>query len=248
MLRVWQTRKEVFNWLRDKEMNAYMLQEAHFTKENENIIEAEWGFKCIFSICSSQSCGVALLFNNNFQFVIKNTVFDEHDRYIICELELNIERIIVINFYELNTDNTLLLKSFIDDIGNFNDKPLICGGDWNLVLDETDINKTLQQLINDKGDTITDFKEVLAEERSFHKTLYSKNHTVYDNINEINNFFFPDDPEITKLSEEDMLNCEGIISKDECVSAIRTFKMVNRQEQMDFQQNFIKYFGMMSLI
>jgi hypothetical protein len=28
-------------------MNAYMLQETHFTKENENIIEAEWGFKCI---------------------------------------------------------------------------------------------------------------------------------------------------------------------------------------------------------
>ena len=47
---------------------------------------------------------------------------------------------------------------------------------------------------------------------------------VYDNINEINNFFFPDDPEIPKLNEEDMLNCEGIISKDECVSAIRTFK------------------------
>jgi hypothetical protein len=44
---------------------------------------------------------------------------------------------------------------------------------------------------------------------------YSKNHTVYDNINEVNNFFFPDDPEIPKLSEEDMLNCEGIISKDE---------------------------------
>jgi hypothetical protein len=82
------------------------------------------------------------------------------------------------------------------------------------------INKTIQQLINDKGDTITDFKEVLAEERSFYKSLYSKNHTVHDNINEINNFFFPDDPEIPKLNEEDMLNCEGIISKDECVSAI----------------------------
>jgi exonuclease III len=38
----------------------------------------------------------------------------------------------------LNTDNTLLLESFIDDIDNFNDKPLICGGDWNLVLDEKD--------------------------------------------------------------------------------------------------------------
>ena len=29
------------------------------------------------------------------------------------------------------------------------------------------INKTIQQLINDKGDNITDFKEVLAKERSF---------------------------------------------------------------------------------
>ena len=131
-------RKEVFNWLREKKMNVYMLQETHFTKENENIIEAEWGFKCIFSNCSSQSCGVALLFNNNFQFVIKNTVCDENGRYIICELELSNERIIVTNFYGLNTDNTLLLESFIDDIDNFNDKPLICGGDWNLVLDEKD--------------------------------------------------------------------------------------------------------------
>ena len=96
--------------------------------------------------------------------------------------------------------------------------------------------------------TITDFKEVLAEERSFYKSLYSKNHTVYDNINEINNFFFPDDPEIPKLSEEDMLNCEGIISKDERVSLLGHLKMVNLQEQMDFLQNFIKYFGMMSLI
>jgi exonuclease III len=38
----------------------------------------------------------------------------------------------------LNTDNTLLLESFID---NFNDKPLICGGHWNLVLDEKDKKK-----------------------------------------------------------------------------------------------------------
>ena len=119
-------RKEVFNWIREKKMNVYMLQETHFTKENENIIEAEWGFKYIFSNCSSQSCGVAFLFNNNFQFVIKNTVCDENGRYIICELELSNERIIVTNLYGLNTDNTLLLESFIDNIDNFNDKPLIC--------------------------------------------------------------------------------------------------------------------------
>jgi hypothetical protein len=35
-------REEVFNLLREKKMNVCMLQETHFTKENENITEAEW--------------------------------------------------------------------------------------------------------------------------------------------------------------------------------------------------------------
>jgi hypothetical protein len=48
-------------------MNVYMLQETHFTKENENIIEAEWGFKCIFSNCSSQNC----IFYNKLKIIIK---------------------------------------------------------------------------------------------------------------------------------------------------------------------------------
>jgi hypothetical protein len=32
-------RKEVFNWLREKKMTVDMLQETHFTKQYENIIE-----------------------------------------------------------------------------------------------------------------------------------------------------------------------------------------------------------------
>jgi exonuclease III len=47
----------------------------------------------------------------------------------------------------LNTDNTLLLESFIDEIDNFNDKPLICGGDWNLVLDEKDKKRRKHKII-----------------------------------------------------------------------------------------------------
>ena len=56
-------------------------------------------------------------------------------------------QIIATNFYGLNTDNTLLLESFIDDIDNFNDKPLICGGDWNLVLDEKDKKRRKHKII-----------------------------------------------------------------------------------------------------
>ena len=87
--------------------------------DNFQIREHSW--PCLFHISR-------IYFNIEmfFIFVIKNTVCDENGRYIICELELSNERIMVTNLYGLNTDNTLLLESFIDDIDNFNDKPLIC--------------------------------------------------------------------------------------------------------------------------
>ena len=77
--------------------------------DNFQIREHSW--PCLFHISR-------IYFNIEmfFIFVIKNTVCDENGRYIICELELSKERIIVTNFFGLNTDNTLLLESFIDDI------------------------------------------------------------------------------------------------------------------------------------
>jgi hypothetical protein len=63
-------------------------------------ISTAYHWNCLYRL-------VALLFNNNFQFVIKNTVCDENGRYIICELELSNERIIVTHFYGLNTDSKM---------------------------------------------------------------------------------------------------------------------------------------------
>jgi hypothetical protein len=56
---------------------------------------------------------------NNFQFVIKNTICDENGQYVICELELSNERIIVTNFYGLNTDKILLPESQIKHFFSF---------------------------------------------------------------------------------------------------------------------------------
>lgn len=93
------------------------------------------------------------------------------------------------------------------NIGSFNVKSLADEKKRKEVFNWLREKKMNVYMLQETHFTITDFKEVLAEERSFYKSLYSKNHTVYDNINEINNFFFPDDPEIPKLSEEDMLSC-----------------------------------------
>ena len=58
-------RKEVFNWLRVKKQSIYMLQEVHCSEGTTDTWTCEWGYKALFSGCSSSKAGVCTLFNNN---------------------------------------------------------------------------------------------------------------------------------------------------------------------------------------
>lgn len=63
-------RRDVFNYLRSLKYNLYCLQDTHFLKDNENEVRNLWGFQCYFSSFSSNSRGVAVLVNNNFDFKV----------------------------------------------------------------------------------------------------------------------------------------------------------------------------------
>ena len=63
-----QKRSELFNWLRSKKFSLYLLQEVHCSNDIISIWSSEWGYKSLFSCCSSAKGGVAILFNNNFSF------------------------------------------------------------------------------------------------------------------------------------------------------------------------------------
>ena len=74
-------------------------------------------------------------------------------------------------------------------------------------------------------------------------SLYSNKETE-DNLNvHLIDNFFPDDAEIPKLNENEKESCEGMISEEECVKAIKSMQMENHQELMVFQLNFTKYYG-----
>ena len=47
-----------------------MLQDAHFVTKEENYIKTQWGYDCYFSNFSSNSRGVAILFNDNFEYEV----------------------------------------------------------------------------------------------------------------------------------------------------------------------------------
>ena len=66
------------------------------------------------------------------------------------------------------------------NIGSFNVKSLADEQKRKEVFNWLRDKKMSVYMLQETHFTITDFKKVLAEERSFNKSLYSKNHTVYD--------------------------------------------------------------------
>ena len=69
-------RREIFNWLKCKKMSIYFIQEAHCTQDNKHDWRAECGYQALFSCCPSNKAGVAILFNNNFNFQLLKAYTD----------------------------------------------------------------------------------------------------------------------------------------------------------------------------
>ena len=127
-------RKDVFNYLRSKRFSVYFLQDTHFVKDKELLIRAEWGFECIFNCNSSQSRGVAILLNNNFEFKIHSIFRDDNGNLLIVDLTICNQRLTLVNIYGPNTDNPCFYKLILQRLKLLNNTSHILGGDWNLVL------------------------------------------------------------------------------------------------------------------
>lgn len=67
-------RKDVFQFYMQQKCNILCLQDTYFTEDMENDITNEWGYTAYFNSFSSQSRGVAILFNNNFDFIVHKKI------------------------------------------------------------------------------------------------------------------------------------------------------------------------------
>jgi len=131
-------RKEIFHWLHRKNMNIYFLQETHCSNENVKKFQDDWEGRCLFSNKNTASAGVMILFNTNFEYKLENVVTDSDGRYLICTIVVNNEQIVLGNYYDLNSDELYLLEDFCNKVNQFDDLPMILGGDWNMVMDKID--------------------------------------------------------------------------------------------------------------
>ena len=127
-------RRDVFHYLRDKKFSIYFLQDTHFEKVNEKHIRAEWGYECFFASNNSRSRGVAILFNNNFDFKVKEVISDIQGNYIIVNLTTMERELTLVNIYGPNRDRPEFYELLEEKLQTFQNTYTIIAGDWNLVL------------------------------------------------------------------------------------------------------------------
>ena len=129
-------RRDVLHYLKNKQYSIYCLQDAHWVERMEDQIRAEWGLECFFSSFKSNARGVAILFNNNFEYNILGVRNDDNGNFLALNMEIKDYNITLVTLYRPNKDDPKFYD-FVNNIVKEFDNPhtIICG-DWNLVLND----------------------------------------------------------------------------------------------------------------
>ena len=70
-------RKDVLDFLQNKSSNIYCLVDTHRDLSLENIVKTEFNLDCFFAAGTSNSRDVAVIFNNNFDYIVNNVKYSD---------------------------------------------------------------------------------------------------------------------------------------------------------------------------
>ena len=132
-------RVDIWNKLIELKANIVLLQETHLVKRDLNDVRKEWNIDFILSDYNTNSRGVAILIQHNFEYNITNTYSDKTGRYLIVSMDIaDTSSITIVNIYGPNHDDPELLKELFAKSEDFQSDFLIYAGDWNVALEEND--------------------------------------------------------------------------------------------------------------
>ena len=90
---------------------------------------------CVFPSYKSNSRGIADLFNNNFEFKLREVERDENGNSIIISLSAMDKELLLVNVYGPNKDNPAFYQSLSEAVKRYKNHTVVVVGDWNFVLD-----------------------------------------------------------------------------------------------------------------
>ena len=127
-------RRDVINYFKDLKPSILCLQGTHLTIKEENNLRMLADFECIISGKYTNSRGVAILFNNNFEYKIIHKEIDNDGNYVMVDLDVSSVSLRLINIYAPNIDSPAFFQSIQKLIEESQQDHLIVCGDFNLVL------------------------------------------------------------------------------------------------------------------
>lgn len=127
-------RRDVFHYLRSKSFSVYFLQDVHLDQKMIKYVKAEWGYTCFFAPYATNSRGVAILFNNNFEFKVEKVTKDQGGNFLYALVTIQGKKYLMINIYGPNRDDPSFYLELEERVKEFKFDYLIMGGDWNLVM------------------------------------------------------------------------------------------------------------------
>ena len=127
---------DVINFLKSKNYSICMLQDTHFVESEENNIRALWGYDCYINCFNSQSRGVAILINNNFDCKVNDIKKDANGNLLILNCKIEGKNVTLVNIYGPNRDNPVFYQQVGDMMSTYEDTLFILAGDFNLILNQ----------------------------------------------------------------------------------------------------------------
>ena len=127
-------RRDLFQYVRSKKFNIVCLQDTHINPNLESFIKSEWGFEAYFSSYTTNSRGVMILINNNFEQKVNRIKTDKNGNYIILDMTIEGKKITLVCLYGPNEDNPHFYENIKRKVVEFDNEEVIMCGDWNLVL------------------------------------------------------------------------------------------------------------------
>ena len=199
-------RDKVMTKLKRDGAQIVYLQETHLTKLEHDKLK-KYGFRNTYSswFKNGPRRGVTIMISNQVQFKFEKEIRDGEGRYIIVKGMLDNVMVTLVNIYAPPDCDKHFFRSIFDVIAVETEGILICGGDFNVVLNHNidttsekrsriQVCKYVNTLLEDMG--LTDiWRSLHPLERDF--THYSAAHKVHSRID----YLFVDSGNIHRVKE-----------------------------------------------
>jgi exonuclease III len=168
-------RRDIFKRLKEQNVQIACLQDVHINDKMKNYVQNEWGLTSIISHYTSNARGVAVLFNNNFEYEIHRSKCDPNGNYVIIDLTLeNYTRFTLVNIYGPNDDSPNFYENIDTIVDEFDNESVLMCGDWNLVLNPSCDTYNYKHVNNPKAReqilSMIEERELVDVWRAFHAT------------------------------------------------------------------------------